>query len=182
MPVLFILLLTAVSCPKSGPPADTAPTGPSCFDTIASPALEPVDAKVVSVQDGDTLTIDRNLPGPEGDTNVVRLTCVEAPEVPDECYGNAAGAWLRERLEGQTVHLVFDQSLDCAYGRVCAWVQLDGQTMNVDIVRAGYGVLYSSYRYEHSCCDLVEEAEDAAAAEALGGWTDCTDFGGIDTR
>jgi len=174
----MLLLLLLAACPTPSIPDDTPAT--DCFDTIPNAALEPMDVRVSAVYDGDTIAVDRWIPGPEGDTNIVRLTCVETAEVPDECWGNEAGDWLRERIEGQWVRLVFDQELDCAFGRVCAWIQFEGATLNVDIVRAGQGVLYAYYVDDHTCCDEVRAAEEAAEADGLGGWAACEDFGAID--
>jgi micrococcal nuclease len=103
--------------------------------------IESPTATVVSVVDGDTLGIAR----PDG-RDTVRLLGVDTPETVDpdepvECYGPEAAAYTRSRLDGRTVRLEFDAERRDRFGRLLAYVMVDGHRFNDELLRGGYATL-----------------------------------------
>ena len=93
------------------------------------------DIAVSSVYDGDTFTYIE-----DGEDTKIRMLGVAAPEVadPPECYGEQAGAFLRELVLYEDVRLEFDvetgnEDNPCAdiYNRTLAWVILEGNDPDI---------------------------------------------------
>jgi endonuclease YncB( thermonuclease family) len=166
------------------------PTGEWCDD--------PRDALVACAVDGDTVDLDAC-----GDGERVRLLGVAAPEVAHgaetaQCYGDEASAFLAELVEGETLRLEFDQDCTDIYGRTLAWLWMEGDDpsvvrlledldgyglrsdgsyevlVNVLLVRAGYAEVYDKdFALDVRFIDELEDAEDDAADEGLGLWSEC---------
>jgi micrococcal nuclease len=93
----------------------------------------------VRVVDGDTVVLD----GQEK----VRLIGVDTPETVDprkpvERFGHEASTFTTRRLAGQRVHLAYDWQRTDKYGRTLAYICLEGELVNEEIVREGYGFAY----------------------------------------
>jgi micrococcal nuclease len=106
----------------------------------------PADAqRVRQVIDGDTITVSG--------VGVVRLIGVDAPEKTggyraSEPFGDAATAYMRTLLEGQTVRLEYDGPRTDDYKRTLAYVFLpDGRLANLEIIRAGWAESYRRFAY-----------------------------------
>ncbi len=107
-----------------------------------------VPATVIGVVDGDTIVVDLR-----GRKEKVRLLNVDTPESvhPDPRRntpeGEAAGRWTRERLLGRRVLLEWDGDGPARgrYGRLLAYVWLDGRNFNLELVRAGLSPYYTKY-------------------------------------
>lgn len=133
-------------------------------------ALLPVSAHawpgtVLSVSDGDTMTV---APGNDRSSPVaVRLYGIDAPE-KKQAFGAKAKARLVELLPvGQTVEVLpFDMD---HYGRPVALVQVDGRTVNAEMVREGYAWVYTSY-CKAKMCRQWKKDEKAARKADLGLW------------
>lgn len=154
--------------------------------------------RVERVYDGDTIFL-------EGVEDGIRFLGVAAPEVassngsePAECFGDEAGEFLRDMVDGEEVILEFDVECEDLYSRELAWVFLQGNDahiadimrryslnglqedgsyrvlVNEVLIRTGYtrvfqGEIAKNIRYT----DRLEEAEQEAKAEGLGLWTEC---------
>ncbi|MEK5445877.1 thermonuclease family protein [Paenibacillus sp. FSL R7-0331] len=94
-----------------------------------------MDAEVTSVIDGDTFRIRTN----EGDTEKVRLLLIDTPEIGEqpEPYALEARDYTKELLDGQTVHLEFDESERDQYGRLLAYVYVNDQMVNQLLLEKG---------------------------------------------
>jgi micrococcal nuclease len=125
-----------------------------------------------------------------GTVDTVRLVGVDTPEVhtendptefegvPDsldghDClrrWGERASAFAKERLSGAEVTLAFDPDTDRRgyYGRLLAYVRVDGGTFNYRLVADGYARVYDS---EFSRADRYYRAESAAQENRTGLWT-----------
>ena len=134
----------------------------------ASPAaaqgMEPPSI-VLSVGDGDTLTV---LDG--GHKRVVRLACIDAPELSQGAAGARAKAALQTLAPpGSSVTLKV-QTTD-RYGRTVAEVFRSGapQPVNQALVRQGHAFVYWTYLQQ---CDGLAygESERAARSHQLGVW------------
>jgi len=175
--VLVVCLLVALAgC--SGLAGDPEPTGP---------AVESGDAATVTeVVDGDTIKVRYE----DGTTDTVRLLGIDTPEVrgsndpsefegvPDTeagrtCLGLAgeeASDALRDRIAGGRVGVVVDETADRRdrYGRLLAYVELEGTDLNHWLVAEGHTRVYDT-TFDRSAA--YYEAESTAREERVGVWT-----------
>lgn len=132
----------------------------------------PAQASVEYVYDGDTITL-------EGGEHV-RFLLVNAPEVanrytgePAECYGDEARALTRVLLLGRLVELDYDVTCRDRYGRLLAWISVDGLDVNAHLVESGAATVMlvapnGASRYGEYIA-LEREAREAG----LGRWGAC---------
>jgi micrococcal nuclease len=102
----------------------------------AAPAV--VTATVVHVVDGDTIVAA--FAG--GHTETVRILGVDTPETVDprkpvQCFGTEASAYSKAHLTGRSVRLEFDVERRDRYGRLLAYVLVDGKRYEDDLLRRG---------------------------------------------
>lgn len=187
--MLFLIagsaLFFAVSSPE---PTPTATASPIAAGSSATPTARPgegVTVEVVEVVDGDTIDVRfRN-----GTTDTVRLLGVDSPEVYSEVdpsefegvpsseagrecladYGDRASNYTRTRLAGATVQLRFDDRADRrgGYGRLLAYVIVDGENFNYRLVVEGYARVYDS-TFEQSA--RFYSAEETSQESQTGLW------------
>ncbi|WP_238717539.1 thermonuclease family protein [Natronorubrum halophilum] len=161
-----------------------AVTAPSVETTTS--ISESTTVTVTNVVDGDTIDIEYQ----NGSTDTVRLLGVDTPEtygsvspgefegVPDtqagrECLqpaGENASAYATDQLAGQTVTLQFDSQADRRgdYGRLLAYVQVDGSNFNYDLVERGHARVYDS---TFSQSDSFYSAESTAQSAERNAWS-----------
>ena len=152
---------------------NSAITGPAV--PAASPRAGPARADapgdlfgpctVTHVVDGDTVDVACGASG----TDRVRLLNIDTPERGEPGY-HAASAALAERVAGERVWLAFEtpnRPSRGRYGRLLAYLYVDGRNVNVEMVRAGWSDFYVKYG-EGRFPDAFEAAE-AAAIEETGG-------------
>ena len=142
---------------------------------FATPALAQSSQTVTveRVVDGDTIEVNPAV----GGTQDVRLLGVDTPETVDpnepvEPYGPEASAFTKQRLEGESITLIFDQEKTDQYGRALAYVRISGQgeTFNETLLRQGYAQLYvvpPNDRYEVT----FRRVQDQARLERQGIWS-----------
>jgi micrococcal nuclease len=147
-----------------GNPADTTPVTETATPatTLAPGDHSTVTVTVVDIIDGDTVEIQFE----NGSTETVRLLGVDTPEVnvgvtpaefegvPStdagrEClrkWGNRAAEYTADQLDGNTVRLVFDDDADRrgSFDRLLAYILVDGDSVNQDLVAEGYARVYDS--------------------------------------
>ncbi len=122
---------------------------------------------VERVIDGDTIV----LAGGER----VRLIGVDTPETvkprtPVQPMGPEASAFTHRLLEGKTVRLGFDKERRDRYGRMLAYVYLDGVLVNEALIRGGYGVALTQYPFSNAMKRRFRDAEAEAKAARRGIW------------
>lgn len=110
---------------------------------------EKVPALVLRVVDGDTIKID----GGES----VRLIGINSTERGKDCYLEAKQK-LTELVDGKIVFLEKDVENRDKYGRLLRYVYLDGNFVNLEMVKTGF-----AYAYEYP--PSVKYAEKIAKAE-----------------
>jgi len=98
-------------------------------------------ARVLRAVDGDTILV--RIPGPPARRERVRYIGIDAPEsvTPDrlvECYGPASAAANRRLVGGRTVALSTDAERRDRFGRLLAYVRVDGRFVNAELVRGGF--------------------------------------------
>lgn len=85
----------------------------------------------MAVTDGDTIDVRI-----DGRVETVRLVGMNAPE-RGECLADEAGRVLRARVDGERVELVRDVSDRDRYGRLLRYVEVEGDDVGAELIRAG---------------------------------------------
>jgi micrococcal nuclease len=127
---------------------------------------------VVGVVDGDTIEVARG-----AETDTVRLLGVDTPEThhptkPVECFGPEAATYTDEQLRGRSVRLETDIEERDRYGRRLAYVSIDGERFNDELLRHGYArLLVIEPNHTHARAMLREELDAKRAGRGL--WGEC---------
>lgn len=129
-----------------------------------------IPATVTRVVDGDTLEISMN-----GKTETVRLLLVDTPETkhpskPVQPFGPEASQFVKDKLEGKQVHVDVGIEERDHYGRILAYVWIDGETIQEKLLRKGLArtaYLYNDVRM----LDEFYEAQDIAMRKEIGIWS-----------
>lgn len=127
-------------------------------------------ARVLAVIDGDTLDVTAG-----GRPERVRLLGVDTPETVDPhrpvgCYGPEAAAFTGRRLQGRTVRLSFDRQRRDRFGRLLAYVEVDGRRFNDDLLAEGYArLLIIPPNGRHGRAMLDQELAARSAGRGLWG-------------
>ena len=140
-----------------------------------APCREPVLGRVISVTDGDTITVqtDRGY-------ETVRLIGIDTPEVDhsgpdDECYGEESKAFLSAMIKNKQVWLTFDAECVDHFERTLAYahtsVEVNGFVQRL-LLRDGWASAYAvdpnvSFR------TLFESDQSEAQAASSGMWGSC---------
>ena len=122
--------------------------------------------------DGDTFkaTLD-------GKVITIRMLAVDTPELAKEdkaadYYANEASDYTCNRLkQAKKITLEYDANSDKQdkYDRYLAWVFLDGDLLQTDLVENGYAkvaYLYNDYKYT----DILIQKQEIASAKNIGIW------------
>jgi micrococcal nuclease len=126
---------------------------------------------VVNVVDGDTIEVARGADDRENDT--VRLLGIDTPEThhptkPVECFGPEAASFTEEHLAGRSVQLEADIEQRDRYGRRLAYVVVDGERFNDELLRRGYArLLVIEPNHAHARTMLREELDAKRAGRGL---------------
>ncbi|MFP6654170.1 MAG: thermonuclease family protein [Myxococcota bacterium] len=135
---------------------------PAEFDSQSSQQY-----KAERVVDGDTLVLEGG--------HRVRLIGVDTPETKHpnrsvEPLGPEATKFMQQRVEGRMVALKFDRERRDRYRRILAFVYIDGQLLNEELVRKGYGRAMLNYPYSRQMKKRLAEAEQEARDAKRGIW------------
>lgn len=135
-----------------------------------TPEPDKVLYDVVRVVDGDTIKVVF-----EGKEESVRLIGIDTPESVHsdpskntEC-GRIASAFTKERLEGKKIELEFDVQQRDHYGRLLAYVWLDGVMFNKTLLEAGMAQI-STYPPNTKYVDEFVELARIARENNVGLW------------
>ena len=139
---IFILLLFISCNPPSTEPAET------------------IKGKVVSVADGDTMTILTD----SKERIKVRLYGIDAPEKGQD-FSSKARTYLNDLCYGKTVK-VKKKGID-QYDRVLGIVYLDELNLNREMVKEGLAWYYNHYVED----PVLEELEKTARQQKLNIWS-----------
>jgi micrococcal nuclease len=128
------------------------------------------EARVTAAVDGDTIDVIV-----AGRNERVRLLGVDTPETVDPdrpvgCYGPEAAAFTRQRLEGRAVRLRFDRERRDRFGRLLAYVDVDGRRFNDELLAGGYArLLVIPPNGRHARAMLDQELQARSAGRGLWG-------------
>lgn len=125
--------------------------------------------RVERVIDGDTLLLANGLR--------VRLIGADAPETvhPEhdvEPWGPEATAFTERFVAGGEVELTFDGQRTDRYGRLLAYVWVDGRMLNEELIRAGLATAETHYRFSEAVKLRFEAAESEARLAGRGIWAE----------
>ena len=127
---------------------------------------------VIEVLDGDTIRVAR-----DRDVDTVRLLGIDTPETHHptqgvECYGPEAASYTQAHLQGRSVQLEADIETRDRYGRRLAYVIVDGERFNDELLRLGYAWLLVIEPNHAHAREMLRDELDAKRA-GLGLWGEC---------
>ena len=146
---------------EPGARSEPVPAGASTFRAV-----------VTRTVDGDTVTVSTA----RGE-DTIRLLGINTPETHHptkgvECYGPEASAYTDAHLTGREVTLELDVEHRDQYGRLLAYLSLDGRRFNDELLRKGYArLLVIPPNGVHARVMLEEEL--AAKRSRRGLWGAC---------
>jgi endonuclease YncB( thermonuclease family) len=128
---------------------------------VRSTATFGLEGQVVTIVDGDTI----ELLDPYIHLHKIRLYCIDAPE-KSMPYGQRSKQKLAELVYAKDLHvIVYDVD---RYGREIGDLIVDGQSVNLEMVRTGFAWEYPKY-----CRDPAYwAAQNKAAVARAGLWAD----------
>ena len=134
-----------------------------CFSLEAAT----LQGKVVSVADGDTITVLDS----QKTQHKIRLQGIDAPERA-QAFGNKSKQSLHEMVHGKQVTV--DYQKKDKYGRVVGKLMLDNTDICLEQVKRGMAWHYKQYANEQPKQDQEQyaQAEKKAQAESIGIWKD----------
>ncbi len=140
-------------------------TGPGCEpDERCGPA----SGTVVRVIDGDTIELSSG--------EIVRLLMIDTPETTGgatDCYGQEAKQWLTTTLITHDVTLDYDVQCEDQYGRLLAYVSLNGNELNTRMVELGYACVLHISPNGDDREDEFDGLELVAQTNGVGMWGAC---------
>ena len=117
--------------------------------------------RVVGITDGDTITLRTTT-----DTIKVWLTGIDAPE-GGQPFGTKAKQALSKLVFGKSVTV--DSSGEDRYGRTLGEIIVDGESVNVRLVRGGWAWWYEQYAPDDN---QLRDAQQEARQSGRGLWAD----------
>ncbi|UOR13646.1 thermonuclease family protein [Halobacillus amylolyticus] len=139
-------------------------------ETASKEPEKQTNATVTRVIDGDTLEVSMN-----GQTEDVRLLLIDTPETvhpsePVQPFGAEASQFVKEKLSGEKVRVKVGQEKRDHYGRLLAYVFIDGETIQEMLLREG--LARTAYLYNDlTMLDEFHEAQKPARTSEIGVWS-----------
>lgn len=136
-----------------------------------SESIDGLSGKVISVIDGDTIKVKLA----DGNEERVRMTLIDTPEtkhpkVGVQPIGEEATEFTTAQLTDQDVVLELDVQERDQYGRLLAYVWMDGTFFNEVLIEKGYArvaVFPPNTKY----VDQFRDIEEKAKSEGIGIWS-----------
>jgi endonuclease YncB( thermonuclease family) len=128
-------------------------------------AADTISGRVVSVADGDTITVLDN----SNTQHKIRLSGIDAPERAQP-FGRKSREQLAELVAGKSVEVETDKT--DRFGRSVGKVVLSGRDINLVMVVSGLAWHYKAYAKEQGAADrlLYADAEAEARQARRGLW------------
>ncbi|MBS4207420.1 thermonuclease family protein [Bacillus sp. FJAT-50079] len=130
-----------------------------------------ISATVLRAVDGDTIEVQLK----NGEKEKVRMILIDTPETKHpqlgvQPFGEEASEFTKKMLVGKKIELELDVSERDRYGRVLAYVWIEGINFNRLLVETGYARV-AIFPPDIKYVDDFEEAQDKARQEAVGIWS-----------
>ena len=119
---------------------------------IHNVCAENLTGKVISIADGDTVTIVNN-----HQQTKIRLAEIDTPE-KNQPYGKKAKRALSDFIFNKNVQIEV-VTID-RYGRTVGKIFLGNQNINKEMVKAGYAWVYVKYAKDKTLFDLEKNAKE----------------------
>jgi micrococcal nuclease len=140
-------------------------------DSVENSQVNRLNGKVTNVVDGDTMDIQFE----NGKEERVRLVLVDTPETkhptkPVQPFGPEASAFTKEMLTGKNVQVELDVQERDQYGRILAYVYIDGKMFNELLLEKGLArvaVFPPNTRYVDEFYAIQKKAQETK----LGIWS-----------
>jgi micrococcal nuclease len=128
-------------------------------------------AKIISVIDGDTMKVKVN-----GKEETIRLLLVDTPETkhpnkPVQPFGPEASVFAKKTLEGKDVQIEIDVSERDKYGRLLAYLWIDGKMFNEMLLEKGLARVAYIYSPNVKYVDQFREIQKKAQIAGVGIWS-----------
>lgn len=128
-------------------------------------------AKIISVTDGDTMKVKVN-----GKEETIRLLLVDTPETkhpnkPVQPFGPEASAFAKKTLEGKDVQIEIDVLERDKYGRLLAYLWIDGKMFNEMLLEKGLARVAYVYPPNVKYVDQFREVQKKAQKAVVGIWS-----------
>jgi micrococcal nuclease len=126
----------------------------------------PASGRVVNVVDGDTVDLESG--------ERIRYLGADTPEVHGQvdCFGPEAQVFNTDLVLDREVTLEYDTECTDRYGRLLAYVSVEGRMVNRLLVERGYArvlIIEPNHKY----ADELNALEDQARAAKAGLWGTC---------
>ncbi|QQR48063.1 thermonuclease family protein [Myxococcus xanthus] len=103
----------------------------ACGGGDAEVSCGPASGRVAEVLDGDTVVLESG--------ERVRYLLADAPErTGGDCFGPEAHAFNRGLVEGRRVALTYGEACEDRFGRLLAYVSVEGREVNTLLVERGH--------------------------------------------
>lgn len=129
--------------------------------------------RVIRVIDGDTVDIEY-----KGSRERIRMLNVDTPESvhpnkeKNTRMGHKASEFTKKHLTGQQISLEFESRRRGKYGRLLAYVILDGKNFNLELVKNGWSPYYTKYGQSQTYHASFRSAEMMARNQGLNIWAE----------
>lgn len=129
--------------------------------TSISHAQQPIRGQVISIADGDTITVLEN-----NKQHKIRLYGIDTPEKKQD-FGQKAKQFTSDRVFKKHVQVaVYDTD---RYGRIVGVVYVGGECLNEELIKNGFAWVYKRYCNENFCSQW-QQLEQEAREKKLGLW------------
>ncbi|MBM7553232.1 thermonuclease family protein [Thalassobacillus pellis] len=167
--ILLILLLTS-GCSMEMTDSAGGTNEENNNDPKAASENKTTNATVTRVVDGDTLEVSMN-----GEKEDVRLLLIDTPETvhpdkPVEPFGKEASQFVKETLANEEVRIDIGKEKRDKYGRLLAYVFIDGETIQEKLLRKG--LARTAYLYNDlTMLDEFHKVQAKAIEKGIGVWS-----------
>lgn len=132
-------------------------------------ACGPGAGVVTRVVDGDTVVLQSG--------ERVRYLLVDTPEVTNgkhDCFGAEARDFNRSLVEGRHVRLTYGEACTDRYGRLLAYVSVEGQEVNARLAEEGYACFLYVPPAGEARRSEFQALESSARRAGRGMWGACS--------
>jgi micrococcal nuclease len=148
----------------------------ACSSEPQDPSGRSFEAKVSRVIDGDTIEIALDQKNNLNTKETVRLLLVDTPETvhpekPVQPFGKEASDYSKKLLTGKTVQVELDVSDRDSYGRLLAYIWLDGKLFNELLIEQGLARVAYIFPPNVKYVDRFQAVQRKAQEAGIGIWS-----------